>query len=88
MVPVLNDVAAQVFGCGADTLTLPPDATIYLPCLRNVDKLVKLRNDLSAKEDRINQQVKQAGERIRLQTLGFQSAETLGSHANSNQPYK
>ena len=38
-----------------------------------------------AKEDGIHQYVKSAGERIGLQTLGFQAAETLGSPLSHQQ---
>ena len=75
MVPVQN---AQVFGHDADSLALPPDAAIFLPCLRSVDKRVKLRKTCEGGWD---PPVSEAGWRKNrsAQTLSFEAAETLGS---------
>ena len=75
MVPVQN---AQVFGHDADSLALPPDAAIFLPCLRSVDKRVKLCKTC---EGGWGPPVNEAGWRKNrsAQTLSFEAAETLGS---------
>ena len=63
------------------TLTVslyPPDAAIFLPCLRSVDKRVKLRKTCEGGWD---PPVSEAGWRKNrsAQTLSFEAAETLGS---------
>ena len=81
VVPVQN---AQVFGHDADSLALPPDAAIFLPCLRSVDKRVKLRKTCKGGWD---PPVSEAGWRKNrsAQTLSFEAVETLGSPLYSRQ---
>ena len=74
VVPVQN---AQVFGHDADSLALPPDAAIFLPCLRSVDKRVKLRKTCEGGWD---PPVSEAGWRKNrsAQTLSFEAAGNAG----------
>ena len=62
----------------ADSLALPPDAAIFLACLRSIDKRLKLRKTYEGGWD---PPVSEAGWRKNrsAQTLSFEAAETLGS---------
>lgn len=61
VVLVLSSIVNRIFGRSSVGVVLPALGSICRPCLRCVEKLVRLQKEVSEKEEFINLKVKQAG---------------------------
>lgn len=92
VLPVLEEIARELFGELSVASTLSPPAALCHPCLRNVEKLVKMKSDLQKKMKEIGEQIGKAVERceagrgttahartVDIRTAGVASAAGTGS---------
>ena len=61
VVSAVSEIVDGLFGRSSVSVILPSEASLCRPCLRSVEKLVKIRKEVLEKEEEIRQKVKQAG---------------------------
>ena len=69
IVSTVSHIVENIFGGSSVGVVLPLEASLCRPCLRSVEKLLKLRKEVAEKEDDIRQKVKRAGLARGLQFL-------------------
>ena len=67
LIPILVELLKEIFNSSVDKTILPPDSWVCPACIRAVERVRKLREDLRKVEGQLRAQLKQAGESCRLQ---------------------
>ncbi len=84
VVPVLAGLVNEILGSIAANTVLPPGSGVCRPCLRRVEKLMKLREDLELENERLCQHLKRAGEACGLHSHQQELARETTSTAESS----